>query len=116
MLHDCPHCGVSLKWKLVKSKPLPGERKILPNQAMPVCSSCGGGLAWNTHWSEAATAIILFLSVWALTAFRSNFWLAVGGWLGVVIVAICATTFVFFHFRYWRRWQRYKAYAPSQQE
>lgn len=116
MIHSCPHCGVSLKWKLVKSKPLPGERKILPNQAIPVCSSCGGGMVSNTHWSEAVAAIILFLSVWAFLALRSTFSRVGAIWLGVAILAIWVATYVFFYFRYWRHWQRYKACEPSQQK
>ena len=65
MKHDCPYCGAALGWRLVTSKPLPGERKILPQRAVPVCPACKGALATNIHWSEGvlgcAAALLAFL-------------------------------------------------------
>lgn len=50
---------------MVTSKPLPGERKILPQRAVPVCPACKGALATNIHWSEGvlgcAAALLAFL-------------------------------------------------------
>jgi hypothetical protein len=62
MKYDCPRCSARLKWRLVSSKPLPGERKVLPNQAVPVCPQCGVELAHNPHWSEVVAGSVVALS------------------------------------------------------
>lgn len=41
MKHDCPWCGISLKWRFLRSKPLQRGRQILPLFATAVCPECG---------------------------------------------------------------------------
>ena len=95
---------------MVTSKPLPGERKILPQRAVPVCTACQGALATNIHWSEGvlgcAAALLAFLLQQLLSKAvqpGSGFFML----MGAVMAAMVALA-VFFHFRYWRHWQRYK--------
>ena len=113
MKHDCPYCGAALGWRLVTSKPLPGERKILPQRAVPVCPACKGALATNIHWSEGvlgcAAALLAFLVQQLLSRAvqpGAGFFALMGA-----VVATMVALMVFFHFRYWRHWQRYKPYV-----
>lgn len=114
MKHDCPYCGTKLAWRLVTSKPLPGERKVLPNQAVPVCPACRGMLALNTHWSEIAFLGVIGIPFLLLPEIRSSF--GNTGWLyaGAVTLVLWVATAILFQLRYWRQWQRYKPYAPKQ--
>ena len=114
MKHDCPYCGASLKWRLVTSKPLPGERKILPSRAVTVCPSCGGQLAPNTHWSEFGFFGIVLLPFLFLRELNEQL-----GSQALVVVLGASLLFVgvaalFLHRRYWRHMQRYKPYVPRQ--
>jgi hypothetical protein len=42
MKHNCPHCGISLRWRFVPMKACEGQRKILPLHADFVCPNCNG--------------------------------------------------------------------------
>ena len=113
MKHDCPYCGAALGWRLVTSKPLPGERKILPQRAVPVCPACKGALATNIHWSEGvlgcAAALLAFLVQQLISRAvqpGAGFFALMGA-----VVATMVALMVFFHFHYWRHWQRYKPYV-----
>jgi hypothetical protein len=110
MKYNCPYCDANLKWKLQKSKPLPGERKILPKLAFAVCSVCDGRLATNQHWTEKA-AFVLFALPFALTTIiKPNFKTPSTLWgLGVTFL-ICFGFFAYFNWRYWRNMQRYKRF------
>jgi predicted RNA-binding Zn-ribbon protein involved in translation (DUF1610 family) len=112
MKHDCPHCGVSLKFRLVRSVPLPGQRAFLPEQAVPVCPACGGKLAQNRHWSEGVFAGVIGLMVLVFTNMRSALEPETALWSGSAAIVAAGALLGFFHFRYWRTLQRYKAYVP----
>jgi predicted RNA-binding Zn-ribbon protein involved in translation (DUF1610 family) len=112
MQHNCPHCGESLKWKLVRSKPLPGERRFLPIQAVPVCPNCGGELATNFHWSEQVVSAVIAIPLVGFLSARAAITPALAIALGAGVLALWVAIFAFFQFRYWRHWQRYKAYVP----
>ena len=112
MRHNCPYCKQSIKWRLVRSKPLPGERKVFPKQAVAVCPVCGGELAANTHWSEHMAGAIVAIPLLVFTNIRSGITITLAAWLGAGVLAFWAAAFAFFHFRYWRNWQRYKKYVP----
>jgi predicted RNA-binding Zn-ribbon protein involved in translation (DUF1610 family) len=114
MQHDCPHCGESLKWKLVRSKPLPGERRFLPNHAIPVCPNCGGELAPNAHWSEQVVGAVIGIPLLGFLSARATITPTLAVVVGFGVFALWGSIFAFFHFRYWRHWQRYKAYVPPQ--
>ncbi len=116
MKHNCPYCGAKLGWRLVLSKPLPGERKILPRQAVPVCPSCGGELASNTHWSEILFLGIIGLPVLLGSAVRTNLGKSAFLYAGIFTLAVWIGVTIFFYLRYWRHWQRYKPYAPAEIE
>lgn len=113
MKHDCPHCRTSLKWKLVRSKPLPGERKFLPNKAVAVCPQCGGQLASNIHWSEGVAGPVVGLPLLCFFAFRPAMLKHVALWWFAAVTVLWILVFSFLHLRYWRHWERYKPYEPT---
>lgn len=112
MKHDCPYCGAKLGWRLVTSRPLPGERKILPNQAVAVCPSCGGRLASNNHWSELAFLGIVGLPCFIFPTLKASFGKQELIYVGGGALLVCLAAWLFFHVRYWRHLQRYRAYVP----
>lgn len=114
MKHNCPYCGTKLAWRLVTSKALAGERRILPNQAVPVCPACQGQLASNTHWSEIAFLGVVGIPFLLLPEIRSSFGKMGFLYASAVTLVFWVVTAIFFHLRYWRQWQRYKAYVPKQ--
>jgi len=114
MKHDCPYCGVKLGWRLVTFKPLPGERKFLPNQAVPVCPACQGELASNTHWSEMAFLGVMGVPLFLLLELRSVLGKHAFLYAGLATLVFWMAAAVFFHLRYLRHWQRYKPYVPKQ--
>ena len=113
MLHDCPYCGKPIKLKLLRSRPLPGERKFLPNRAVPVCPHCGGALATNTHWSEIVALLLFGIPLLGLISWHRSTQGSALLWLIGIALVLLPATLAYFHFRYWRAWQRYKPYeAP----
>lgn len=108
MKHDCPYCGVSLRMKLVRSKPLAGERKLLPAQAVPVCPKCGGEVVINIHWSEAVAGVLMMAPLLAIPATKGLPFTPEVPALGAAVIVGWLVMLVFFHVRYWRHWQRYK--------
>jgi len=113
----CPHCGISLGWRLLRGKPLPGERKILPNRAVLVCPSCQGELHPNPHPAEfwvyvAFLPLVVLFHLLALqiipTVGDSQLWL--GAMLGSLLLATLVTIYV--HFKFLRNWPRF-ATKPS---
>lgn len=112
MKHDCPHCGVPLRMKLVLSKPLPGERQLLPNQAVPVCPHCGGSITSNHHWSEFVVGLVMSASLLAVPVARGGLGPRAPV-LGAVVIGGWCVMLLFFHLRYWRHWPRYKKAALS---
>jgi uncharacterized membrane protein len=111
MKHHCPHCGVSLKLRLVTSVPLPGQRSVLPLLAVPVCPSCRGKLANNSHWSEAVAVAIVALPALVFSNIRHLLSPSSALWLGSAVLVAWVALFAYFHFRYWRTWERYKPYV-----
>jgi hypothetical protein len=96
--------------KLMIYKPLPGERRILPDRAMPVCPYCAKELEINVHPKEKFIHVIGFAVVLNLLAsfFKSNFLLILGGMaLGLSLIVL-----VFLHFKYFRNWPRFKERSP----
>lgn len=112
MKHDCPYCGTQLARRLIRSVPAPGERKFLPNRAIPVCPVCHGKLAPQTHWSEGLLGCFLGLSFLGLLDSRSSLKPGVFIVLNLALLGITAIGALVFHFRYWRHVQRYKPYRP----
>jgi hypothetical protein len=113
MKYDCPRCSAKLKWRLVSSKPLPGERKVLPNQAVTVCPQCGVELANNQHWSEIVAGSVVALSFLAFFPVKQSVprhWML---WFAATVLLLWAVLFAYFHFRYWRNWQRYKCFRTD---
>ena len=103
MLLDCPYCGLSMKRKLIRSVPAPGERKFLPMKAIAVCPHCKQPLATNVHWAELATVtvgraiLLLVLSVKLLPL-----------WLTLMLMAAAAVAMAVLDWRYLSQWQRFK--------
>lgn len=112
MKHDCPYCGVSLRLRLVRAKPIAGERKIFPRQAVPVCPACDGALMTNVHWSEGVAAVVMFATLLAVPVARGLVHTEKALVLGAGIIVGWALMLVFFHWCFWRHWPRYKK-APA---
>jgi len=96
----CPHCSASLRWKLLRGKPFPGERKILPNRAVLVCPSCQGELHPNFHpahfWVYLAFLPMVIAFYLMIGSEDKELWFVVMG--GSVAVALFATTYIYFKF------------------
>jgi hypothetical protein len=108
--HDCPHCGKSIKWKLIRGKPLLGERKFLPNRAVTICPLCSGELSINVHWSEQVIGFLVGTLLLLITGFRGEVSFAVALWVFAATWLIGLGMLVFFQVRYWQNWQCYKAH------
>lgn len=111
MLLDCPHCGRSMKRRLIRSVPAPGERRFLPMRAIPACPHCRGLLAGNLHWSEWASAVLVVVllagSEFGRVATPQGRWL----WLGGLVLSGLALGY--FDCRYWSKLQRFRRYEPK---
>src|SRR4030065_1462372 len=96
----CPHCGVSLSWKLLRGKPLPGERKILPNRAVLVCPSCQGEMHPNLHpthfWVYLAFVPMVVTFYLMIGSDDKEFWFA--AMAAALVVALFVTTYIYFRF------------------
>lgn len=108
MKHNCPHCHGSLKWRLVGSKPLSGERKVLPNQGTQVCPMCQGAIAQNTHWGETVAGVVMCLSIVMCMAAKPYLSTVEAGWIVAGVLVLWVGMLVYLHLRYWRNWPRYR--------
>ena len=108
MLLDCPYCGLSMKRKLIRSVPAPGERKFLPMNAIAVCPHCKQQLATNVHWAELATGAVGLSMLLVIGTVK-----LVPLWLTLVLMVAAAVAMAVLDWRYLRQWQRFKRYdAP----
>lgn len=98
MKHDCPWCGISLKWRYVPSKPLQDQREILPLLATPVCPSCGGRLTPNKpeektpnwqKWGSCLLFVTWCIFIWTRVEILAY---ASAGLLIVLVVAMFITS------------------------
>ena len=110
MKYQCPHCDASLKRRLVRSVPLPGERKFLPNKVGQACPDCGQRIEVNQHpleqkmiWLLAPLALF-FLWRDAIPSPR------VAMILFISLAVVFALTTIYLERRYLRNWPRYKRY------
>lgn len=113
MKYECPHCGKPLRGALFRAKPAPGERRILPNRAIPYCSGCGGLLRTNIHPAEAielALVLVPFALLKLSMEYRSTT-LAILAGLSVVLFVIGSS---YYHLKYLRDWPRFKAHEQSE--
>ena len=108
MKHHCPHCNGSLKWRLVGSKPLPGECKVLPNQATQICPRCQGAIAQNTHWGETVAGVVMCLSIVMCLVVKPHVSKIEAGWIVAGVLVLWVGMLVYLHHRYWQNWPRYK--------
>ena len=107
MRYDCPFCQQTLRKKLLRSKPAPGERRFLPNRAIPYCSNCGGELANNPHPLEKIQLIVLVIMVIFIQLVLINSGnISLLVLTGVVLVS-AFIMIVYIHFKYLRNWQRF---------
>lgn len=113
MKYNCPQCTKSLQWKLLRSKPLPGERKFLPSRAVQVCPFCSVGLSNNTHWSETLLMVLFILPLMGVFKGSKGPDAKIILWITCVWLAVSIAAGIFFHVRYLRHWQRYKRHEPD---
>ncbi len=109
MLYDCPHCGESLKRKLIRTVAAPGERKFLPSKTIAQCPLCGEKLENNPHPAENKLALLvvplvgLMLLKDHLESPKTVMLVLGASW------ALFAMGSLFIERKYLRDWQRYKA-------
>lgn len=111
MRHDCPHCGQSLKRKLVRTTPAPGERRLLPLRGIACCPLCKGLLASNEHWTDkwfALLALPFFMVFQARTLVDSkSLWLLMAS---VALLTLAAGGVLYWrHLRSWPIYRKYEA-------
>lgn len=111
MRHDCPHCGQSLKRRLVRSTPAPGQRKLLPLWAIACCPLCKGLLARNDHWTDKWLVLLAlpFYTVFlARTQIESrSLWLALAC---TALLAMGAGAILYWrHLRTWPIYRKHEA-------
>lgn len=111
MKMDCPHCGKSLKGKLLRAKAAHDERRFVPNRAIQFCSSCRGELAINRHQMEKVQA--MFLVTFAIPVLLQP------AYSNPILMVFCAFLLVcglsgmtYIHFKHLRKWQRFSRYVP----
>jgi len=92
--------------KLMIYKPLPGERKIFPNSAMPVCPYCAKELELNLHPKERWLPVVgigpILILVAAHSQSNSLFF------LGTVVLGLSVVALIYLQIRYFRNWPRFK--------
>jgi len=104
---DCPYCQISLRKKLLRSKPAPGERRFLPNRAIPYCSNCGGELANNLHPMEKIQLVVILvpaLLIQLVLIYSGNIPLLVLTGVSLVVAIVIV---LYLHFKHMRNWQRF---------
>ena len=111
MRHDCPHCGESLKHKLVRSTRPAGERRLLPLRGIACCPQCKGLLARNDHWTDKWLVLfpLPFYTVFlARTQLESRtLWLALAC---TALLAMGAGAVLYWrHVRTWPLYRKYEA-------
>lgn len=115
MRHDCPHCGQSLKRKLVRSTPAPGQRRFLPLRAIACCPLCKGLLARNEHWTDKCLVLLalpFFMVVQARPLFDSRgLWLLVASSVALLMLGAGAIVY----WRHMRTWPLYRKYEAATQ-
>lgn len=104
----CPHCGEHIGRRLLRGKPLSGERKFLPNRAILVCPFCERELHANPHPAEMWSLLVFlpFFFLFELRATLEKAWV-IGGLLVWLVVAVSVIAFV--HYKYLRDWPRFSA-------
>jgi hypothetical protein len=98
---------MSLSKRLLRSKPAPGERRFLPNRAIPYCSHCGGELAINPHPMEKIQIVVVLIPVLLIQLIlKYPISITLMILTGVSSVAAIAAL-AYFHFQFMRNWQRF---------
>jgi glutaredoxin len=106
MDYRCPYCEKPMGRKLMIYKPFPGERRILPNQAMPVCPYCKKELETNFHPKEKLMPLIGIGPAFILLAahLKNNSLFIVGTvFLGISLIGL-----LYIEFKYFKKWPRFK--------
>ena len=107
---DCPHCGKSLKGRLLRTKPAPGERRFLPLRSIPYCSHCCGTLFLNIHPKEKMQVVWLALPVIPFELFLKEPQKKLPLLLIACSIAAMLAGLAYINFKYLRNWQRYASH------
>ena len=106
MRHNCPHCEKNLQRRLVLSKPAPGQRKLLPGNAIAYCPHCKGLLAHNKPPAERFELWLVLLGAVIYVMHK-----VLPPSTLIVILILCAISLAAIGVRL-KDWQRYKKYDP----
>jgi hypothetical protein len=113
MDHSCPHCKKELRWKMISIRPLPGViLDPMPYGANLYCPLCGGALKYNLHKYErksilAPTIVATLLGISANQL--HSIWL---GLVGLVILSINVSVYVWLMRKIPATWKRYVPFQP----
>ena len=113
MRYDCPACGETLRFKLLKFRPVPQPGvSVWQRQFARVCRFCGGYLDVNLHPLEKRVAavgqvtfVLLFVVVGPLLP------AAPVRRVGLALFSLYLCFFGFIRYRYLRDWQRCKVFG-----
>lgn len=105
----CPHCTKELRWKLLKSRALPGERRFLPGRAVLVCPYCDGALYANPHPIEFKLLPWISLSLVLLIAVDAQI---IANPIALIVAriagsAVIAALLIYARCKYPRNWPCY---------
>ena len=106
MKHECPYCGADLRFQLIKSTPVPGERKFLPNRAYSSCRKCDGVLVVNPHPFEGKQSYVMGVFILPIMFHQeiSNSTLR----LSLLFISIVGLFWSCIYFKTPRHWPRYR--------
>ena len=122
MRYDCPQCGIDLKGRLLRTRALPGQRRLFPSNGTLACPDCKAFLGSNPVPGELKSALstVAVCSVFLfglpylkkLPEPTKSLAYVIGGLCVLAGLAAC-----FVHALRLRRrfpnWQRYRLYEPG---
>ncbi len=72
---ECPHCRKNLSLKLISSRAIAGQRKMLPDHAVLFCPFCNNEIHLNFHPAHiwiTLSYLPFIICVWGSTFFQSS--------------------------------------------
>jgi|SRR5581483_6991669 len=108
MDYSCPYCGENLKGRLLTNRPLPSQRRFLPENAHIACPRCKGFLLPHGHPFEVRGFLLVLvggvLPIFLVAWLRLSIYAIAAAILSMVV---CATVGVVMYFKIPKSWPRY---------